>query len=206
MTTNFVRRRIYTRAAPPDATGAHIDGYKTFRFGMPHAPMPHFPMTEFWRFVVDDLVDAATASTGFWPAWGRGDPAWDETPDDDTTGETALVDPLGIFPGSWSYIEPDVAGAIIMRDGSRWTVAGAQTQYVLVEAPYAGVDEPTEAIREIALYTASEPAPAHTSDPYLPMANVDDLGDLVAIDRIAIVNRSLATSGKVRFLVRVENV
>ncbi len=199
---NFVRRRIYTRATPPAA--ANIDGFLSILVSWLDDDWPDLEWDEIWTLVVDEIVDAATAG-GFWPAWGRGDPAWDEIPDDDVTGEVALEDALGIFPGTMVYVEPDVAGAITMRGGSRWTIAAGQTPYMLIEAPYTGAHEPTAAIREVGLYIGAEPEAGHEADAYLPLANVADLGDYQAVDRMPIVNRSPTTSGKVRFLISVED-
>jgi len=197
---NFVRRRIYTRGTP-DPAAAHIDGYAQRPRSWMNKPWPNLSWNESWRMVVEDIVDAADASSGFWPAWGSGDPAWDVTPDDDTTGETALTTPLGIFPGVLTFITPHVAGTITMSDGTRWNTSVSETPYMLVEAPYAATDEPTAAIREVGLYIGAD-APAGS---YVEIADVVDLGQLEALDRITIVGRSPVTSGKVRFLIKVEN-
>jgi len=200
MATNFVRRRIYTTGTPNPAA-ANIDGYVTLPRPWMNIPWPNLSWNDTWKLVVDELVDAAAATTGFWNAWGSGEDDWDDIPDDDTTGDTALTTPLGIFPGVLTYITPDVAGTIRMSDMTRWNVSMSQTPYMLIESPYAAGDEPTAAIRELGLYIGAT-APA---GPYVEIADVTDIGELRAIDRIRIVGRSPVTSGKVRFLVSVEN-
>jgi hypothetical protein len=92
-----------------------------------------------------------------------------------------------------------------MGDGTRWNTSVTQTKYMLIESPYAAVDEPAAAIREVGWYIGSEPDVGHVGDPYVQIADVADLGDFQGVDRIPIVNRSPATSGKVRFLLTVEN-
>jgi hypothetical protein len=203
--SNFVRRQYYTTAEPPEPTGAHIDGRQSLTFGVPHLPMPHLPWTEFWKPPQDDMTAAADGGTGFFNAWGRGLPDWDETPDDDVTGETALEDLLGVFPGVWAWVEPDVIGDIIFSDGSRWTLSIVQTAHVYIESFYDEADEPGEAIREVASYFNVAADPGHESDPYIIAGDIADLGELAAMDRIPIESRSAETSGKVRFIISWEN-
>jgi hypothetical protein len=201
--TNFVRRKVYARSAPPPADQDNIDGVMAMDFDVPHILPPHITAANVYQLIVNDLTDAADGGTGFHNAWGEGDPDWDETPDPEDGSETALEDLLGAFPATWQHVEPDVAGSIILNDGSRWEPTVDVTQYLYFEAPYANTDEPTAAIRELAAYLNLTPTGGHEADPYLPEANISALGDFLALDRIAIVSRSASTSGKVRIVLRV---
>lgn len=202
--TNFVLREVYTPAAAGAADAVHIDGYSSLQPGCPDIPVPDIPVDDLWTVFIQDIVDAIDASSGIFQQWGKGLTAWDGAPDDDVSGETDLTTPLGIFPGAWSYVEPDPAGAIIMGDGSRWTLSVDPTPYILTESAYAAEDESGNSIRELALRIGSEIEPGHEADAYWPMANVSAPGALQAMDRIKLAPRSPETSGKVRFLLTVE--
>lgn len=201
--TNFVRRVFYEVVAPPEADEMNIDAVLSMAFDVPHIVPPHIKAEDFYQIKVNELTDAADAGTGFFPAWGRGLPAWDATPDPADGSETALEDILGAFPATWQHVVPDVAGDITFNDGTRWTVTGDVSKYLYFEAPYAATDEPSSSIREGAIYLNLDPATGHESDTYLPVANIDDLGDFLALGRFEIFPRSPETSGLVRIILRV---
>lgn len=200
---NFVRRIYYARSAPPGPDEANIDGLPTYGFDVPHILPPHITAANFYQLIVNGLTDDADGGTGFHGAVGRGDPDWDETSVPETGAETDLEDLLGLLPSTWQHVEPDVVGAIILNDGSRWTVTGDVTQYLLISADYAATVEPTAAIREVGLYLNATPDAGHESDAYLAAGDIGALGDFLGVDRVTIVNRSPVTSGKVRVVIRI---
>lgn len=203
MAGNLVRRRFFETEAPPPADEINIDGFAVMN-DIPHLPAPHLPAGEVWKAKMAYFTDQADAGTGFANGWGEGQEPWDVTPTEPPDGTTALDNLLGVFPGGYQYVEPDPAGAIrFLEYGTRWTISPTLTRYLYVEADYAADEEPEESIREVGLYLNVDPATGHESDTYLIAANIDDLGQLVAVDRIFIASRSPETSGKVRFILRV---
>lgn len=203
MVGNLIRRRFFETEAPPPADEINIDGFMGMN-DIPHLPAMHLPPGEVWKAKMAYFTDQADAGTGFAPGWGEGQVAWDITPSEAPDGTTALENLLGVFPAGYQYVDPDPAGAIqFLEYGTRWSIAGAMTPYLYVEADYAADDEPAESIREVGLYLNVDPATGHEADSYLTVGNIDDLGQLVALDRILIASRSPETSGKVRFILRV---
>lgn len=199
--TNLVRRRFYTRAAPPPADQQNIDGFMAVN-GIPHLPAPHLRASDCWMAYQDAITDAADAGLGLFIGIGDGDPAWDETPTEAPDGTTALEALLGIIPTSWSYVEPDVGGSISFAEyGTRWEVSVTQTPYLYCEGTYASTVEPDKSIRELGLYLNPTPDTWPTS--YAAAADISDLGSFEAVDRIFIVARTPVTSGKVRFILQV---
>lgn len=203
MVGNLVRRRFFATNPAPSADGINVDGFQGIS-DIPHLPAPHLSAPDLWQATINLITDAADAGTGLAVAWGEGNPVWDNTPSEAPPGTTSLYALLGLHPGAWQYVTPDVAGAIIFLEyGTRWTISPTITRYLYVEADYLITEEDAAAIREVGLYLNFDPATGHESDSYLPPSNLDALGTLWGIDRIFLVSRSPATSGKVRFILRV---
>jgi len=203
MVGNLVRRRFFAPGDAPPADGVNIDGFMAMN-DIPHLPAPHVRASDMWQVKLGMITDAADAGTGFGIGWGEGQSAWDVTSSEAPPGTTALETLLGIHQATWGYVTPDVAGAInFLEYGTRWTLAPGMTRYLYCEAEYLATEEPGETIREMGLYSDTISDAGLEADPYWPVANIDTLGTLVALDRIFLSSRSPDTSGKVRFILRV---
>jgi hypothetical protein len=207
--SNLVRRVAYTRSAPPPLDQINIGEGELFlpltANTIGHILPPHATAADLYTIKAQALKDAADAGTGYFLAWGGGDPAWDDTPEDDVTGETALEDFLGEHTAAGQFVDADPAGTIITANGSKYSAAAGVSKRLYLAAAYATGDEPDQVIREIAAYINAAPAAGHEADAYLPLANLDDIGDFIAQDRIALVPRSDLTSGAIRIVVKIGN-
>ena len=135
-------------------------------------------------------------------AWGSGDPAWDATPEPETTTDSALVNEIGRRTiTSAGYCEPDALGEIIVPTG-RFTASATPSRHLFLKFNYDFTDAPTSTIRELAVYVGT------TFNPLLPPgqmyfepADVVDPGRLLVIERTPKFERSPSVRQSFEFVI-----
>ena len=123
-------------------------------------------------------------------AWGSGDGLW-TTPPAENSSAVALLNELGRRAvTSVQYVVPDVAGAIILSNGS-YSLSTPPTKSLLFTVNFDFVDAPGMVIREVGLFLGS------TTDAGLPIgqryfipAEVTAPGRLLHLENIAPIFRS----------------
>ena len=151
-------------------------------------------------------VDAATY--GWYIAAGSGDSGWDALPSIPDPAETltGLVAHWGHFKVTTAqYVTPDAGGAIATGSNEKWSVSGSPTRYMYLEAPVDFADAPTETIRELALYVKPTPGTGHEAQNFLPPADLDVLGTILTMERIAATPRN-GTDGVLKLVFRIGDV
>ncbi|MFZ2307534.1 MAG: hypothetical protein WAW73_18030 [Rhodoferax sp.] len=128
----------------------------------------------------------AVASQPIHLAWGRGDPAWDITPEPEPTNATTLVDEVGrrlvTFVG---YAEPNNAGEIELPSGDRYTVVAGPTQWVYIRTVFNFEDAVGETLRELGVFIGSQPvAGLPAGQRYFTPAEIASPGRFYTMDRI----------------------
>lgn len=207
--TNFIERRLYARSAPPAADQTHIGEGELVRHltaaHLPHVALGsiHLTLGDLYKLAAPAILDAAAAGEGLRVGWGAGDPAWDDAPDDDVAGEAALQDLLGEVSAAWQYVTPNPAGAIVAGNGAKYSAAAGVSNRIFIEAAYAAGDEPAAVIRELGIFLNPDIAAGHEADSYVAVAHLDDIGELLAQDRITAFQRSPATSGKMKIVLKI---
>lgn len=203
--TNLIRRQIYTRGENPAPDAIHIgEGELIIPVFMPNTAMPNIAWNDFYIPLADQLTDDADAGTGFRLGWGNGDPAWDSSPPGAAPYPyTALEALLGELIASWQFVVPNVVGSLTTAIGTKYDPSVPTTNRIYFEATYSGTNESTAQIRELGLYLnpLADP-PALDTDNYLPVADLGDIGEILAIDYISVHQRSPSTSGKIKVVAR----
>lgn len=120
-------------------------------------------------------------------AWGRGNPAWDVTPEPEPTDAHTLVDEVGrrlvTFVG---YAQPDLAGEIELPSGDLYTVVAGPTQWLYVRTVFNFADAEGETLREIGIFVGAQPiAGLPPGQRYFTPAQIATTGRLYTLDRLA---------------------
>lgn len=202
--SNLIRRKNFTTAGPPDPDAIDIGegeiAYSLIAAHLPHIHPPHCTFADLAKLKAQIFMAAAIKL-----AIGGGAPAWDDTPVDSVAGLTALVDFIGEFVTACQYVTVDPSGAIQTAAGTKYSHSSSPTNRIYIEATYASSDEADAVIRELGVYMNATPSTGHSGDNYLPAANLDDIGTFIAEDRIAYVERSASTSGKIKVVLKIGN-
>lgn len=120
-------------------------------------------------------------------AWGLGDGAWMTAPAENIAN-TALVNEVGRrLADSVDYVVPDVAGAIVMPSGQRYTITGTKTNRILVQCVFAFSDASAAVIREIGIFVGGTTTGA---GPYFTGGGVVTPGLMAQYENVAPIYRS----------------
>jgi len=93
-------------------------------------------------------------------AWGRGDPAWDVTPEPEPTSAAALVAEVGRRRATQAqFVTPDSNGQIEMPNGQRYSPSSTPTAYAHIRCTFNFNEGKGETIREVGVFFNSQPAP-----------------------------------------------
>jgi hypothetical protein len=127
-------------------------------------------------------------------AVGSGQAAWTQlsnTPSLSGT-ETALVAPVaGVRPAVKDFVVPNAAGTIEAPDGSKWSISATPTKYLYLSFVLGFQDGPSEVLKELGLYLDPTYAAAvGAGQTYIPWASVTNAGNLLALERIAPLERA----------------
>ena len=91
-------------------------------------------------------------------AWGRGNPAWDVTPEPEPTNAVALVDEIGRRKATQAqFVVPDPDGQIEMPNGQRYSPSAEPTAYAHIRCVFNFNEAEGETIREVAVFFKSQP-------------------------------------------------
>ncbi|MFV0680309.1 hypothetical protein [Ottowia sp.] len=128
-------------------------------------------------------------------AWGRGDPAWDTTPEAEPTDATALVAEVGRRKvTSAEYATPDAAGVILMPGGERFAVSATPTPWLYLRTVFDFAEANGETIREVALFVGgATDAALPPGQHYYTPAQVTDPGRMYLLDRGERIERTGTT-------------
>ena len=124
-------------------------------------------------------------------AWGRGDPAWDAAPINESLAATALTDELGRVAVAVSgYAVPDPAGLIEVPTGF-FTLSATPTHHLYLRFDFGFADAADQVIREAGLFIDSTMvAGLPAGQRYFVPADVADPGTLVALEHFPAIFRS----------------
>ena len=135
-------------------------------------------------------------------AWGSGDPAWDATPEPESTEDTALVAEIGRrLATSVRFCEPDDMGEIVVPTG-RFREVATPTRHLFIKFNFDFTDAPTASIREVAVFVGTVTNPAlPPGQMYFEPADVTDDGTLLVIERTPKFDRSPSVRQAFEFVV-----
>lgn len=119
--------------------------------------------------------------------------------------QTDLANRLGILETQVvEYVEVDEEGALSTASDEHWTISATPTPYIYISANYGYLDEPSATIKEVALVlnpTISGSPP--TEQTYFANAEVSDIGEVLNIENIAPLERSVANKGTFAMVLRL---
>lgn len=125
-------------------------------------------------------------------AWGAGDGAWLTPPSEDGSA-TSLLSEIGRRQvGSVLYVLPDVAGLIVLSNGS-FTQSATPTKYLYLRTEFDFLEAQSAVIREIAVFVGSTTVgglPA--GQRYFVPAEVATPGRMLSMQNIVPIYRSPA--------------
>ncbi|WP_220816064.1 hypothetical protein [Pseudomonas paralcaligenes] len=119
-------------------------------------------------------------------AWGRGNPAWDVTPEPEPTNATGLVDEVGRRIATQAqFVKPDPAGEIELPGGQRFIPSATPTKWAHVRVVFDYLDAAGETLREVGLFYGTETDPAlPPGQRYFTPAQVVAPGRLKVLERL----------------------
>jgi len=150
--------------------------------------MPGLTMVEAGRAT----LAAAVISHNLCLAVGAGSSQWASPPPDPASSDTQPVSPTAMVRASVkNYVTPDNSGAIVMPDGTRWSVSPNPTKYLYVSWVLAFGEGPTDRYRELGVYLdPTFDGTVTAGQNYIPWANVINAGNLLALERFSLIDRT----------------
>lgn len=128
-------------------------------------------------------------------AWGRGLPAWDDTPEPEPVSAVGLVDEIGRrLVTEVLFVKPDVLGDIELPSGNKYSISAEPTTYLLLRATFGFTDAEGENVREMGVFFGTQlkaEVPAGTR--WVLPAQLDNPGEIYTLERRTAVYRSGAT-------------
>lgn len=124
-----------------------------------------------------------------------------------STTDTELVNFLGLHKVEQvDFITPDENGTIISSEGERWSVSVNPTPYLYLKATCGYLDETDQIIREVGVYAnptiSGSPPPEQT---YFPDSELTDVGEIINIENISPIARSVTTAATFKTILRLAN-
>ncbi len=135
-------------------------------------------------------------------AWGSGDSGWDTTPVAEPMAATALVAEIGRrAPNTVEFVTPDMAGVIVLADGSKYAVSGFPTRYLHVVFEFDTEDASTSQIRELGVFIGTViKSSVSTGQRYYQPVDILTPGTLLALQRVPKIQRSPETRPAFEFV------
>lgn len=138
---------------------------------------------------------AAIANEPLHLAWGSGSPAWDTTPEPESTNATSLVSEIGRRTITQvQFVVPDSEGTIIVPTG-RFNPSpnNAPTNHLYMRFNFDFGDAPAATIREVGVFVGTQVKPdLPIGQRYFTPADILQPGTLLALERVPKFDRSPA--------------
>ncbi|TRX75277.1 hypothetical protein [Pseudomonas mangiferae] len=119
-------------------------------------------------------------------AWGRGNSAWDVTPEPEPTNATTLVDEVGrrtLTQGQ--FVTPDPTGEIELPGGQRYRPSATPTKWAHIRVTFDFEDAANETIREVAVFYGTVIAAGlPAGQRYFTPAQLIDRGRMKVLQRL----------------------
>lgn len=146
-------------------------------------------LTKSGRVVIAESI----ASRPVHIAWGTGDGSW-TTPPGESIIATNLLNEVGRRLATVvGFVVPDVNGAIVMPNGTKFTLSGTPTSNLYVTAEFDFVDASSSVIREAAIMVGTEiVAGLPAGQKYFTPDQVTNPGRLLQIEYFEPIFRSPA--------------
>ena len=137
-------------------------------------------------------------------AWGRGDPAWDTTPEAEPLDATGLIDEIGRRQASIvQFCTPDDNGGIIVPNG-RFRESAEATNHLYCRFNFDYTEAVGETIREVGIFVGTVPVDTVPAGQfYLSPSEVSDPGFLLVLERFAKFERSAAVRQAFEFVITI---
>lgn len=156
-------------------------------------------LTESGRIAVAEYIAAQPIHM----AWGNGSASWDATPVLPNVDDVALVAEIGrLKAATVQYAVPSTTGTIDLPEG-KFNISLASTKYLLLNFEFAYTHAVGQDIRELAVFVgtvAKSTVPAGTT--YLTPAQLDAVGRMMVIERVAKFTRQANTKQKFTYVIQ----
>lgn len=148
-------------------------------------------------------VAAAIKAQAVHLAWGSGSTDWDVTPPTENISTTALLAEVGRRKVTQAlFCTPSPTGEIVVSEG-RFTISDTPTKYLYLRFAFDFTDAQDAVIRELGIFvgTVVDPVVPAGQD-YIVPAEVDDQGQLLALEYIDKLQRSPQIRQQFEFVVQ----
>ena len=138
-----------------------------------------------------EVIAESLAARTMHLAWGSGDGSW-ITPPSESSGATALLNEIGRrLPTIVGYVVPDVAGAIVLPDGRKYTISGTPTNNLYLTFNFDYLDAPSSVIREVGVFVGGTVVSGLPGgQKYFTLAQVATPGKLLYLENYAPIFRN----------------